>query len=351
MRKMAKKALCALIILFSSISGLYAANSKGITLNIQGSGAGDLVEGFKNALKIEATAAGYDVTDNMIAAKYIVKFTTSFDQEQQKFKFNVSLVKVADSSEVVAMEYLFTDEEEMLLYSQLVFFMLMANLPEDEAGSAVVDDTWRNKWLYVRTSVDYSLMLLALIKSDTLFGGTGAYNGPIDAPTAVVPLDNKVVPAPGLTLGAEVQFLDFMSAEPGAQILYENMAQGYSSLNMLFSMKLKFPLKFLSGFVPAPYLMAAYPMRVSLEDEIFAKFPTLLFGAGMQVAVKMGKNSALFFEADYMMSFGDFGDTYLNNQLAKRDPPLAPNPDVIKYNYSAVCFKIGYKYGFFDRKR
>jgi len=353
MRKMAKKALCALIILFSSISGLYAANSKGIKLNIQGTGSNELVEGFKYALKIEATAAGYDVTDNMTEAKYIIKFTVAFDQVQQKSKFNVSLVKVADSSEVVAMEYLFTDEEEMLLYSQLVFFMLMANLPEDETGSGIVDNTWRDKWLYARVSVDYSVMLLAL-KSDDLFLGTGVYNGPPTAPTAVIPLDNKVFPTPGLSLGLEVQFLNFISVEPGVQVLYEKVIDGYSTLNMLPSMKIKFPLKFFDGFVPAPYLMAAYPMRFSLEKEIFDKFPMLLFGAGMQVAVKTGKNDALFFEADYMMSFGDFGDTYLNNQFAQpygNNPPLAPNPGTIKYNYSAACFKIGYKFGFFDRKK
>jgi hypothetical protein len=355
MRKMARKALCALIILFFSITGLYAANSKNIKLNIQGSGSNELVEGFKYALKIEATAAGYDVTDNMVEAKYIIKFTVAFDQIQQKSKFNVSLIKVADSSEIVAMEYLFTDEEEMLLYSQLVFFMLMANLPEDETGSGVVDDTWRNKWMYVRASIDYSIMLLALVKSDKLVGGYGAYNSideeDIKHPTAVVPLDNKVVPMPGLSIGAEVQFLNFMSAEPGVQVFYENAAKGYSTLNMLFSMQLKFPLKIFSGFVPAPYLMAAYPMRFSLEKEIFAQYPTLLFGGGLQAAVKMEKNSALFFEANYMMSFGSLGETNLNNQLAKYDPPLAPYPKTINYNYSAVCFKIGYKYGFFDRKR
>jgi hypothetical protein len=348
MRKMAKKALCALIILFSSVSGLYAANSKGITLNIQGSGSNELVEGFKYALKIEATAAGYDVTDNLIEAKYIIKFTVSFDQAQQKSKFNVSLVKVADSSEIVAMEYLFTDEEEMLLYSQLVFFMLMANLPEDEAGTAVVDDTWRNKWLYARVSADYSVMLLALKKSNKMVGGSGAYNSieveDFDNPTAIVPLDNKVVPTPGISLGAEVQFLNFMSAEPGVQVLYENAAKGYSTLNMLFSMQIKFPIKHFSGFVAEPYLAAFYPMRIKMEKEIFFNYPMLLYGGGVQVAVKMDKNSALFFEAGYTMCFED---TYLNNQLA----PLAPYPKKIQYDYSSVCFKMGYKYGFFNRKR
>jgi hypothetical protein len=346
MRKMAKKALCALIILFSSISGLYAANSKNIKLNIQGTGSNELVEGFKYALKIEATAAGYDVTDNMVEAKYIIKFTVAFDQVQQKSKFNVSLVKVADSSEIVAMEYLFTDEEEMLLYSQLVFFMLMANLPEDETGSGVVDDTWRNKWLYARVSFDYSVMLLALIRNEKeLVAGSGAYNGPFDAPTMVTFLENKGVPAFGLGLGAEVQFLDFMSVEPGIQASYEHVEQGYSTLSLLPSLSIKFPLKFFSGFVPEPYISVAYPIRIELENEIFEKstFPMLAYGGGIQAAVKMGKNSALFFEASYMY----FGEVNINNYFGA----FAENPKVIKHNYSLVSFKIGYKYGFFNRKR
>jgi hypothetical protein len=340
MRKMAKKALCALIILFSSISGLYAANSKGIAINIQGSGSGDLIEGFKYALKIEATAAGYDVTDNMVAAKYIIKFTVAFDQVQQKSKINVSLVKVADSSEVVAMEYLFTDEEEMLLYSQLVFFMLMANLPEDELGTAVVDDSWRNKWLYARVSFDYSIMLLSL-KSDDLVGGIGMSN-PAN-PLLVAPLDNKVVPVFGAGLGAEVQVLNFLSIEPGAQISYENAVQDHTIYNLLLTMGIKFPLKFFGGFVPEPYIMAAYPMRFPKANEIFVEYPKLAYGGGIQFAVKMGKNSALFFEASYLY----YGGVSMQNKYKD----IFPKPEEIKYNYSFVSFKIGYKYGFFDRKR
>jgi len=347
MRKLPKKALCALIILFSSISGLYAANSKGIKLNIQGSGSNELVEGFKYALKIEATAAGYDVTDNMVEAKYIIKFTVAFDQAQQKSKFNVSLVKVADSSEIVAMEYLFTDEEEMLLYSQLVFFMLMANLPEDEAGSGVVDNTWRNKWLYVRASFDYSIMVLGL-NDGRLLGGLGMYNDK-DDPTGdpsqwiVSPLDNKVVPVFGAGLGAEVQVLNFLSIEPGAQISYENAVQDHTIYNLLLTLGLKFPLKFFSGFVPEPYIMAAYPMRFPAVNDVFVAYPMLAYGGGIQFAVKMEKNSALFFETSYLY----YGDVNMKNKYVE----LFPIPGDIKYNYSFVSFKIGYKYGFFDRKR
>jgi len=338
---MAKKALCVLFLLFSSISTLSAANSRNITLSIQGSGPANAVEGFKYALIIEAKAAGYQVTEDLAAAKYSIKFTVEFDRAEQRFKFNVSLVKVEGSSVIVTMEYLFADEEEMLLYSQLVFFMLMANLPEDEIRTAVEDDTWRNKWLYARASLDYSIMLLAL-KGDGLIGGIGAYNGPTESPTMVTPLDNKVVPVPGISLGAEVQFLDWMSAEPGVQISFEEAVKNHLMFNLLLSMNIKFPLKFFSNFVPEPYLAAAYPMRFPKGKEIFASFPMLAFGGGIQVAVKMEKNSALFFDVNYMY----FGDTGMKNQLVG----LSPNPKVIKYNNSVLGFRIGYKYGFFDRK-
>jgi len=348
MRQIAKKALCALFIVFSSISAIYAANSKNITLNIQGTGSGELVESFKYALKIEANAAGYDVTDNLADAKYYIKFTVEFDQVQQKSKFNVSLVRVADSNEIVAMEYLFTDEEEMLLYSQLVFFMLMANLPEDEVRMAVEDDSWRNKWLYARASIDYSVMLLSL-KGKTYLTNDNPANRLISPP-----LEDKGVPAPGIGLGAEVQFLDFMSAELGVQMSYENLN---TMFNMLFSLEIKSPLKFFSGFVPEPYIEVAYPLRFPKGNEIFDNSPKFAFGGGIQVAVKMEKDSALFFEAGYLYYFSGVG---MENQY-KKDAKgqdfytqiiTADSPqDTIKYNYSVVSFKIGYKYGFFDRKR
>jgi len=163
-------------------------------------------------------------------------------------------------------------------------------------------------------------------------------------------LDNKIVPAPGLKLGAEFQFLSLkwfgMSAEPGVQISYEEVVRNQIMLNMLFSMEIKFPLKFFNSFVPEPYLAVAYPLRF-LGKEAFSSFPMLGYGGGVQVSVKMEKNSAVFFEAGYMY----FGDVGLKNQFTKPGYELYPNPSVIHYDYSAISFKIGYKYGFFDRKR
>jgi len=343
-----KKALFVIIILFSSISGLYAAKPKNITLIIQGTGSQEIVDGFKYALKIEANAAGYDVSDNPTAAKYFIKFNVVFDQAEQKSRFSVSLIKMADQSEIVTMEYLFTDEEEMLLYSQLVFFMLMANLPEDEIEqkpeAAPEDDSWRNKLLYLRASVDYSIMLLELQSTGSeVLGGVGMWNS--SNPSVVAPLDNKVVPVFGIGLGAEVQVLDFLSLEPGLQFSYENAVEGNATYNLLLTMSVKFPLKFFNSFVPEPYIMAAYPMRFKAAagaTEVF-NLPPFALGGGVQVAVKMQKSSAIFFEASYLY----YGDVTMKNQYSK----LYDKPEWISYNYSVVCFKFGYKYGLFDRKK
>jgi hypothetical protein len=342
MRQMMKKSICVLFLFICSFSHIYAANSKNITLNVQGTGQPGFVEGFKAALIIEAQAAGYQITENLNAAKYSIRFTVEFDQMEQKSKFIVSLIKVVDLSVIVSMEYFFADEEEMLLYSQLIFFLLMSNIPEDEISAAPEDDTWRNKWLYISPSFNYSLMFLAL-QSEGLIEGIGVYNGDFDSPDRVAPLDNKIVPIMGVGLGLEVQFLDFMSIEPHAQISMEQIILNRIMYSALFSVELKFPLKFFRSFVIEPYAVAAYSMRFPEELEIFVNYPQFIFGGGIQVAVKAGKSGALFFDVSYLY----LGDIGMNNQYDE----LYPKPEIIYYNHSVLGFGIGYKFGLFDRKR
>jgi len=342
MWQIVRKTACVLALLLCSFSVVYAANSKNITLCIQGVGQPIFVQGFKEALIIEAKAAGYDVTENMSAAKYNIKFSVEFDQTQQKSRFVVSLVKIVDLSVIVSMEYLFADEEEMLLYSQLVFFMLMANLPDNEtAASEPADDSWRDKWLYISPYFNYSLMFLAL-KSDGLMGGAGVFNDSVDPPL-VSPLDNKIIPMPGIGVGLELQFLPFMSIEPGFLISREEVVLDHVMYNMLASLKLKFPLKFFRNVVFEPYGIAARPLRFPEELETFDNYPAYVFGGGMQIAVKVGKSGALFFDVNYL----SYGDTGMKNQLTD----LFPKPEVIHYDHSVLGFGIGYKFGFFNRKR
>jgi len=340
--------MCVWALFFCSFSAVYAANSKNITLCIQGTGQPMFVQGFKEALIVEAKADGYDVTENLSAAKYSIKFSVEYDQYQQKSKFVVSLVKVSDSSVIVSMEYLFTDEEEMLLYSQLVFFMLVANLPDNEVASEAVDDRWRDKWLYLSPYFNYSFMFLAL-KSEGLYRGVGIYNGPFDDPIMTSPLENKIIHMPGVGIGLELQFLPFMSIEPGFLISREEILPGPLMANMLASLKLKFPLKFFRNVVLEPYGVAALTLRFPEDEKMepFASFPSYTYGGGMQIAVKVGKSGALFFDVSYLY----YGDTAMKNIFSAEGKELFPKPAVIHYDHFDVGFGIGYKFGFGDRKR
>jgi hypothetical protein len=342
MRQMTKKITCFLIIFLFSLTFLYAAGPKKLALHLQGNGSQNLVEGFKFALTIEANAAGFQVIDSYNAANYQIKYSIEFDRMEQKFKFTVSLIKIMDSSEVITMEYFFADEEEMLLYSQLIFYMLMANLPEEETGSVYEDDTWRNKWLYLNTSFDYSLMFL-ILEGKGLIGGAGIYHELSDRTVdRVAPLDNMIVPTMGAGLGLEFQFLNFMSIEPHAHISLEEVVYDNLVYNVLFSVELKFPLKIFSSIVIEPYGLAAYPISFPQGEDIFKGIPTYLFGGGIQAAVKAGKNGALFFDVSYLY-IGEIG-------MINRFDKLYPKPDTIFYDYSVLKFSVGYKFGFFNRK-
>jgi len=301
------------------------------------------VEGFKYALTVEAKAAGYDVSDNLSAAKYSIKFTVEYDKTEDKSKFVVSLLKVVDLSVIVTMEYFFADEEEMMLYAQLVFFLLISNLPEDVSGGAPEDNSWRDKWLYLNVSFNYSMMFLGL-KSDGLTGGIGMTN-----PAGhIAPLDNKFAIMSGLGLGLEFQFLDFMSIEPHAQISVDEIVKSNYIFTALFSVELKFPLKFFKYVVIEPYGVAAYPMRFPTESDVFALYPQFMFGAGLQIAMKAGNSGALFVDVSYM--FFNLGDTYMKNQFATAPNDLYPNPPVIRYDNYVLGFRVGYKFGFINRK-
>jgi len=345
MWQMSKKFIFISFLLLFSLAYLHAASPSDIALSIQGSGSQNFVDGFKNALTVEAKAAGYQVTEDSSAAKYNIKFTVEYDRIEKKSKFDVSLIKAADSSVIVTMEYFFADEEEMLLYGQLVFFLLMSNLPENV--TVAKDDTWRNKWLYFNVSFDYSLMFLALQHKD-LKEDMFIYNDNFDPPL-ISPVEDKIVPRLGAGFGLEFQFLNFMSIEPHAQVFWEEIVKDRKILNALFSVELKLPLKFINSLVIAPYGIAAMSMRFPIgdnKDDIFNNYPTfpdLIYGGGIQFAVKAGKSGAIFFDASFI---------YVKDDLEMKNyyDHLFPDPSKISYNHFLLGFSIGYKFGLFNRK-
>ena len=103
-------------------------------------------------------------------------------------------------------------------------------------------------------------------------------------------IDNKVFALPGLTLGLELQFLNFMSAELNFQAGWEHM-NDRDYIFMAAGLELKFPLKLISNVILEPYAAVKYPIFIPdfptaelSALEVITWFPMLGFGGGFQIA-------------------------------------------------------------------
>jgi hypothetical protein len=143
-----------------------------------------------------------------------------------------------------------------------------------EIPDMVENNAWKNKWLYVRASINYPVSFYSL-KEDGLL--PGYLLGLPDDPTQTIPLDNKIFAMPGLTLGAEVQFLNWMSIEPNFQ-LSMGIPADYFYLNMAVGLELKFPIKLFRNFIIEPYGSIKYLLNPSPD---FDKFPLFAIGGGI----------------------------------------------------------------------
>jgi hypothetical protein len=209
----------------------------------------------------------------------------------------------------------------------------------DAPAPSAEDTDWRNKWLYLRASLDFPVTFYKL-KPDGLIGGSGIYIGTFGNPTGVAPLDNKITALPGGTLGLEVQLLNWLSIEQKVQAIWEYM-NDIDSLTIATGVELKFPLKFMENIMLEPYGAVSIPLFSS--EKIFESRPILGFGGGIQIGIKGGPKGAIIFDLNYLYFPGD---TVTKNPYEA----LYPSPDLIHFQRSAIGIGIGYKAGTIDRK-
>jgi len=210
------------------------------------------------------------------------------------------------------------------------------------ADIQVYTDTedWRNKWLYLRASFDFPITFYTL-KGDGLEAGTGIYNDKV-TPTLIQQLDNKIIALPGMTLGAELQLLNWLSIEPNVQLGWEHL-NNKDFINLTAGLELKFPFKFISNIMLEPYGAVSYPVFTS-SSKVFYSFPIIAFGGGLQVGMKGWKQTgSVFFDINYMYYYGD---AVIHNP----DTKLYSKPDRIHYQRSVLGLGVGYKFGIINRK-
>jgi hypothetical protein len=249
----------------------------------------------------------------------------------------------------------FTSMDEVYNFFPLLMYNLFTHIlgapayttAQAAPGRAYDDsfDTWRDKWLYLRTSFDFPINYYKL-KEDGLVAGSGAYEGDFKKPNRIAPLDNMVVALPSLTVGLEIQFLNWMSIEPKFQAGLDHM----NDVDFFFlapGIELKFPLKFMRNIMLEPY--GALSIPILMPTDLFKtssllgdSFPWFGLGGGVQISTYGGKAGAVFIDVNYMY----FGDVGRYNPYRE----LYPKPEIIHYTSSFLSIGIGYKAGFINRK-
>jgi len=321
----------------------------------------DHLEFFMKNFNIEAAAAGYTVVDSKRKAAHTVKFTVNLNMsadsdgtlrwappEENIYAIEVSLIRNADDFEILVYKFYFNELDEMYEYNNVIFQNALYYIPpiseEDLLAARNVDNTWRNKRLYVRGSFDYPITFYKL-KGDGLIGGVGLYDGSFDEPFRKSPIDHKILPMPGLTIGVEGQVLDFLSVELNYHLSLGD-TKSNTFVNMALALEVKYLFKYFDNFVLSPYGAFIYHLRVS---PIFNDFPPIAAGVGIQASTKGGRLGAFFIDVKYMLSFTDavMKNPYLDFPEEQR---LYPKPAEIHYARSVIGIGIGYKFGFFDRK-
>jgi hypothetical protein len=267
------------------------------------------------------------------------------ESTHQLYVFQLTLRNTKTNETLVQQQLYYASIVEVYSFFPLLMYNLFTHIlgapaytiAQAQAPVKAYDDTWQNKWLYLRTSVNFPITYYKL-KDDGLIAGIGVYEGSFDHPNMVSPLNNQVVLLPSLTAGLEVQFLNWLSLEPKVQMGLDHMNET-DFFYLATGIELKVPLKFLINIMIEPYGAVTFPFLTPAD--IFDSFPSFGFGGGIQISTYGGKAGAAFIDVNYMY----FGDVGIYNPHGK----LYPNPGIIHYNCSVISLAVGYKAGFINR--
>ena len=301
---------------------------------------------FLDNFTSETLAAGYAISDSAADSDYALNLNIKpnmiiYDDgtielappEEKQFILTITLVETESDVDIVQFDFPFTTLPEMYEFNLYLIYQAMANVPLTKLISVEVpveDDHWRNKWLYLRTSIDFNVPAYIpdkheYHKYDT---STGHYsNFPINA---LVPF------GPGATIGLELHFLNWMAAEADLAILLGNVngiVHNYDIIGTL-DINLKFPIKPAKHYMIEPFVGIAIPMAF-----LGGNIPHFGIQGGIQLGTKAGSNGAFF--ANF---FGEY-DLSTTRTLAPDDPP----PTEINWRRFVIGVGVGYKIGFNNR--
>jgi hypothetical protein len=306
---------------------------------------------FKENFDQETAAAGYALTENINEADYILRlevrpnliiYEDGYEEpappDEPQFLLQVTLIQREDNVEMVAFSFPFTEVDEMYEFNLFLLYQAMATVPLTRLGDVIPEgDLWRNKWLYIRTSLDFPITVHA-IRDVRWIHFVDPSTGQRDETVRPVPLNHEVEYNGGLTVGFELQFLHFMSAELCLTVRFGDPISNAFIPGL--GIQWKFPIKPAVHFMLEPYLMGQVQMHTLPNHTI----PPLSVGGGFQFGVRGGDMGAFFIDANFMYTLG-----VLYTPPPTRFDSGYRDPSQIPWNRWVISFGIGYKIGFFDR--
>jgi hypothetical protein len=300
---------------------------------------------FKENFTVETIGAGYDVVENAADADYTLKLEVKpnmirYDdgteepagEGEKQYVLQINLIRNEDNVGIVAFSFAFDTTDEMYDFNLYLLYEAMANVPVNKMEGSADDDSWRNKWIYIRTSFDYPITFYELMEPMALWG--------TDPNDDVIynRLDHRINPFPAVTVGLEFQYLYWMSTEVNFNISFGDPLS--NTFIPAIQIEQKFPIKPSRHFMIEPYAVVSFPMDTSTNNPQFPKWGV---GGGIQIGVKGGSMGAFFMDVNYIRFIGDV--------LTRNTNQLYPNPSEIRYSRFVVGFSVGYKIGFADRKQ
>ena len=302
--------------------------------------------------QVEVSAANYTLTPTLYNADFVIRLEVSqnmvlYDdgvwdlppEDEPQFLLQLTLMNNETNTEMLSFQYPFSELFDIYLFSLEMTYAAMANVPITRLGDlATDDDRWRNQWLYIAMSLNYPVITAYAIQPHPTMG-YNTYIPPNESSART--LGNEVIPNPGVSLGVEFHFLDWMSAELGFNIRFgDPMAQNQFIPSI--SIQLKFPLKPENAkhIKISPFIMASASANTANTSDVIT-FPRYSVGGGAQFAVRAGQTSGFFVDVSYNHSLGT---------VVTRNP-LGNDwePNRINYARWVVSIGFGFKMGFMDR--
>jgi hypothetical protein len=299
---------------------------------------------FKENFEMETIAAGYTTTEDVRESDYILRLEVKpnmilYDDgteelappDEKQSVLELRLLESANDSEVVMFNFPFTEVEEMYEFNLYLLYQAMANVPLTKLTGIVDDDHWRNKWLYIRGSVDYTISNYQADVSDTANNGQRAK---ADESWETLSPENAraTIPMIAGNIGLEYQFLNWMSAEADVKLLFGDPEE--PTFIPTIGLDLKFPIKPAKHFMLEPYAGIDIPM---FTGTMVREYSPIMLGGGFQFGVKGGNMGAFFVDVDFMHNIGSV-KTQTTNRKAE-------------WQRWVLSFGIGYKIGFFNRNK